>query len=163
MTIALFAGLLVFAAMSDVVSYKIPNKAVVAILAVYPVHVLASPAPVDWLLALVVFAITLLIGFGLFATGKFGAGDAKLLATVMLWAGPALAPLALIVCTVSGGLLALIVLSRLRQVFANALSAAGRQAASEALLSKEMPYGVPIALGGLVVCWALFTSSVLNG
>ena len=96
-------------------------------------------------------------------SGKFGAGDAKLLAAVMLWAGPALAPLALIVCTLSGGLLALILLSKVRVHLADALSAVGRQAASEAVLSKEMPYGVPIALGGFVVCWALFASLVLNG
>lgn len=162
-TIMVFGVLLLLAAVSDVISYKIPNKVVVAILALYPVHVLTSPAGVEWLPGLATFAVALIAGFGLFATGKFGAGDAKLLAAIMLWAGPGLAPLVVIVSAVSGGVLAVILLSPLRTTLAGALYFAGWQAASEALLSKQMPYGVPIALGGFVVCWALLGSSGLSG
>lgn len=161
--IGLFAGLLLMAAASDVISYKIPNKVILAILAVYPVHVLVSPVPVDWLLGLATFAIALALGFALFATGKFGAGDAKLLAAVMLWAGPKLALPTLLICAILGGIVALAMLTPLRLVVASALSSVGRQAASEAVLTKEIPYGVPIALSGLVVCWALFQAFAPNG
>lgn len=162
-TIVVFAGLLMLAAASDVISYKIPNKVVLAILAVYPLHVLVSPAPVDWLMGLATFAISLAIGFALFATGKFGAGDAKLLAAVLLWAGPEFAPFVAIVCAILGGILALIMLSPLRFVLAGMLASAGRQAASEAVLSKDLPYGVPIAFSGLLLCWMLYRLSALSG
>lgn len=162
-TILLCAVLLVLAAVSDVISYKIPNKVVVAILAIYPVHVLVSPVSVDWLAGLATFAVSLTIGFGLFATGKFGAGDAKLMAAVMLWAGPQLALMTVIICSLLGGLQALIMLSPIRFTIANALSSVGQPAASEALLTREMPYGLPIALSGIFVCWGLFVSSGLNG
>lgn len=162
-TLILCAGLLLLAAGSDAISHKIPNKVVIAILAVYPLHVLVSPVPVDWLGGLAAFAIALAIGFVLFATIKFGPGDAKLLAAVMLWAGPGLALPAVLVCSILGGVQALIMLTPIRFVVASALASAGRQEASEAILTRQMPYGVPIALSGLFVCWGLFVSSGLNG
>lgn len=162
-TLILCAGLLLLAAGSDAISHKIPNKVVVAILAIYPLHVLVSPVTVDWLGGLEVFGIALAIGFALFATIKFGAGDAKLMAAVMLWAGPGLALPTVFVFSILGGIQGLIMLTPIRFVIANALSSAGRQDASEAILTRQMPYGVPIALSGIFVCWGLFVSSGLNG
>lgn len=156
--VAAFAVLLAAAAVADVRTYKIPNKIVLGILVVYPLHVILSPVPVDWLMGLAVFAVSLAIGFVLFATKIFGAGDAKLIAAAMLWAGPVLAPLALLICALSGGLIALVMISPARFVIANALSSLGRESLSEAVLAKHMPYGVPIALGGLFVAWALLTA-----
>jgi len=162
-TIGLFVGLLLVAAVSDVISYKIPNTVVLSILLFYPVHVLVSPTPVDWLLGLAVFGGTLAVGFVMFATRIFGAGDAKLLAVVMLWAGPVLAPLALIICALSGGVLAMIMLSKARFVVASVLSSMGRDRLSDAFLAKHMPYGVPIALGGVFVGWALLVMRAPSG
>lgn len=158
-TVATFAGLLVAAAISDVISYKIPNKLVLGILLVYPLHVALSPVAVDWLAALALFGGTLAIGFILFATKIFGAGDAKLIAATVLWAGPALAPLALLICALSGGLVAIVMLSPLRFAVAGALSSLGRESLSNAVLAKQIPYGVPIALGGLFVAWALLAGA----
>lgn len=156
--VAAFAVLLATAAVSDIRTYKIPNKVVLGMLLVYPLHVVLSPVPVDWLMGLAVFGISLGVGFVLFATKIFGAGDAKLIAATMLWAGPVLAPLAVLICALSGGVIALVMLSPARFVIANALSSLGRDSLSEAVLAKHMPYGVPIALGGLFVAWALLTA-----
>lgn len=158
-TIGMFAGLLLAAAVSDIISYTIPNKIVITILLLYPVYVLVSPFPIAWLASLAVFAGTLGVGFVLFATKVFGAGDAKLLAATMLWAGPKLAPLALLICVLCGGLLALLMLSRLRFVVAGALSSIGKDALGDAVLAKHMPYGVPIALSGIFVGWALLMAA----
>lgn len=157
-SVAAFAALLVAAAVSDLRSYRIPNLVVLAILLLYPVHVVVSPLPVDWLVGLAVFAVSLAVGFALFATRIFGAGDAKLIAATMLWAGPVLAPPALLICALSGGVIALVMLSPVRFVIAGALSSMGRESLSEAVLAKHMPYGVPIALGGLFIAWALLTA-----
>lgn len=153
-----FAALLVIAAVSDIRTYRIPNNVVLAILLIYPVHAVVSPAPVDWLTGLAVFAAALAVGFVLFATKFFGAGDAKLIAATMLWAGPVLALPALLICALSGGILALILLSPLRFVVVNALSSISRESPGGAAPARQMPYGVPIALGGLFVAWALLTA-----
>lgn len=157
-SVACFVALLLVAAASDVVSYKIPNAVVVAILLLYPVYLVVTPANVDWPWALGVFAAAIVVGMGLSAAGIFGAGDAKLLAAVLLWAGPALAPLTLVICLIIGGVISAIMLTRFRFVLAGAFSSLGSQTLSNAMLAKNMPYGVAITVGGLFVAWVLMTS-----
>ena len=157
-SVACFVGLLLAAAASDIIFYKIPNVIVLSILLLYPVFVLVTPAEVDWLMGLAVFAGAIVFGMVLTATGVFGAGDAKLLAAVLLWAGPPLAPLALIICALVGGVLAIFMLTRARIIIAAAFSSLGSQTLSNAFLAKEMPYGVAIAAGGLFVAWVLATA-----
>lgn len=158
-SVACFVALLLVAAASDVVSYKIPNVVVLAILLLYPVYVIVTPAEVDWPWALAVFAGTIAIGMGLNAAGVFGAGDAKLLAAVLLWAGPVLAPLTLIISLIVGGVISAIMWTRVRFVLAGAFASLGSQTLSNAMLAKNMPYGVAIAAGGLFVAWVLFTAA----
>ncbi|MDH3512115.1 MAG: prepilin peptidase [Gammaproteobacteria bacterium] len=157
-SVACFVGLLLVAAASDIVSYKIPNAVVLAILLLYPVYVIVTPADVDWPWALAVFAAAIVVGIGISATGKLGAGDAKLLAAVLLWAGPALAPITLLICTFAGGALATIMLTPARFIVAGALSSLGSETLSSAMLAKNMPYGVAISAGGLFVAWVLITT-----
>lgn len=154
-SVALFMALLITAALTDIAYYKIPNVIVLAILALYPVYVLVSPAPVDWKWGLGVAAICLAIGFVLFATKIFGAGDVKLATAMLLWAGPALAPWALLICAMIGLVLAVVMLSPLRFVIAGALTSIGQRGLGDSLLAKNMPYGVAISAGGLFVGWAL--------
>lgn len=157
-SVACFAALLLVAAASDIVSYRIPNAVVLALLLLYPVYVLVTPAPVDWALALAVFAAAIVVGMGLSAAGILGAGDAKLLAVVLLWAGPVLAPLTLFICAITGGVIAAVMLTRARFILAGAFSALGSQSLSNAMLAKNMPYGVAITAGGLFVAWVLMTA-----
>jgi prepilin peptidase CpaA len=157
-SLACFVALLLVAAASDVVLYKIPNAVVLAILLLYPVYVIVTPAETDWAWALAIFAAAIVAGMGLSAAGIFGAGDAKLMAAVLLWAGPVLALLTLFICAITGGVLAAIMLSRARFVLAGAFSSLGSQTLSNAMLAKNMPYGVAITAGGLFVAWALMTT-----
>lgn len=158
-SVACFVGLLLAAAASDIVSYKIPNVVVLSILLLYPVFLLVTPAEVDWPMGLAVFAGAIAVGMVLTATGVLGAGDAKLLAAVLLWAGPSLAPLALIICALVGGVLAIFMLTPIRFFVASAFSSLGSQTLSNMMLAKNMPYGVAIAAGGLFVAWALATAA----
>lgn len=155
MSVALFMALLLAAALTDIAYYKIPNVIVLAILALYPVYVLVNPIPVDWLWALGVAAISLVIGFVLFATKIFGAGDVKLATAMLLWAGPGLAPWALIVCAMTGLVMALVMLSPLRFMIAGALTSIGQRSLGESFLAKNMPYGVAISAGGIFIGWVL--------
>lgn len=67
---------------SDLRAMRIPNKAVLALLAVFAVVGLAVLPTGQWGWAWLHFAVVLTIGFLLSLTGGFGAGDAKFAAAM---------------------------------------------------------------------------------
>ena len=79
-----FAGLLVWAAWSDLRDYIIPNRISIAIAALYPAHILATEnihiLPGALIMAAVVFAV----GFAFFALRIAGGGDVKLMTAAAL-------------------------------------------------------------------------------
>jgi prepilin peptidase CpaA len=94
----------------------------------------------------------------LFAAGIFGGGDTKLLAAIMLWAGPALAPSFLIYTMLAGGVLALAWLTPVRRLMPAAPLPAqvqGEPTVSAGGLRSRFhqptPYGAAIAAGGFYV------------
>ena len=160
---ALTAILLILAAVSDIVRYRIPNKIVYAIVAAFAVGAIfnfAWPAIVWPVLAGIAM---FLLGAGLFALGLFGGGDVKLIAAMALWTGFADLPRFLLVMGAAGGLLGLVLLlKRRRQLPATASSAATPAEPSAAPTSEapppeaprptrksHIPYGVGIAIAGL--------------
>ena len=71
-----------YVAWSDVKAMRIPNIAVLALMAIYAVvGVLVLPLQV-WAWAWLHFVVVLVIGFVLNMTGSFGAGDAKFAAAM---------------------------------------------------------------------------------
>ncbi|PID35325.1 MAG: hypothetical protein CR964_00170 [Rhodobacterales bacterium] len=67
----------IWAAWSDLARMRIPNLAVLALIAVtLPLGFLALPAE-EWLFRLINAPVVLAIGFVFFAAGAMGAGDAK--------------------------------------------------------------------------------------
>lgn len=112
--VAGFAFCLLWAAASDARGMTIPNRAVVAIAALFPIHLIARilagdlmvPVLTDGALALALAAIVLVAGFGLFAIQLIGGGDAKLAAVATLWAGSDYIGAFLIIASLAGGILA---------------------------------------------------------
>jgi len=149
--LALFLGLLVFAAIKDVTTYRIPNNVTLAIALLYPAHVLASPASIDWLGGFIVGSGMLVIGSALFSGRIIGGGDVKLMTAVTLWAGLGGIVDFVFVTALSGGALAVLMMSPLRHGLALAFERAGNEQARDAVLEKQLPYGVAIAAGGLAV------------
>jgi prepilin peptidase CpaA len=141
-----FAILLLWAAGEDMRRLIIPNWISLAVVGLYPVFALTSPAATDWLLAAGTAALVLLGGFMLFAVRLMGGGDVKLMAAVALWAGPGRLPLLISVTAIVGGVVAagLLVIRWVRS------RRQGRDAGSAV-----MPYGVAIAAGGLAVALSL--------
>jgi prepilin peptidase CpaA len=67
----------IWAALSDLKTMKIPNKAVLAMAAIWPLtgwYLVSMPT---WLWGFAIMAIVLVLGFLMYLTGTFGAGDAK--------------------------------------------------------------------------------------
>lgn len=155
MSIACFMALVLVAAASDIVMYRIPNIVVLMIIVLYPIYVLVTPGEQEWLWSLGLFALTIMVGIPLAHFRIFGGGDMKLLAGILLWAGPALAAPAVLLTMVSGGLISILMLTKVRFVIASTLSSIGRESLGKMFLAKNMPYGVGLAFGGIFVGWAL--------
>jgi prepilin peptidase CpaA len=154
--LAVLAGLMAIAAIGDWRRYKIPNElcALVAIggLGFWLAQFAAGQLTLSDLgltlaiqlgLALVVF----MVFAGLFAIGAMGGGDVKLMAALTLWIPPAQLPQTLVLIAIGGGIVSVVALFRARRKRFTAQTAAQRKDFSKV----KVPYGVAIALGGLVV------------
>jgi prepilin peptidase CpaA len=151
LVLTLFPTLVVAAAIGDLFTMRIPNwlNGTTALAVVPMAAFVGMPLDVmQW--HLLAGAVMLVVGFGLFARGYIGGGDAKLVAAVGLWIGwSSLLPF-VIVTTLAGGALAILYklweLVRveqevrdvvwLRRVFRSDL---------------ELPYGIAIATGAVWV------------
>ncbi len=144
--LGILGALVLWAAVSDLRRFVIPNACAAATAVgglVWQVAVAGSPGT-----ALLVAAGVLAVGFALFARGLFGAGDAKLMAAVSLWAGTAEILPFLIETLVIGGGLALVWVAL--GLVDRTLAAHGVPYAISP--PRRLPYGVAIAGGtGLLI------------
>ena len=96
-------GLTVAATITDLRSYRIPNRISLAVAGLFPVYVLAGFGDVGS--GLLAGGIVFVIGVFLFARGWMGGGDVKLLAAVSLWAGTELLLPMIVIVSVTGGIM----------------------------------------------------------
>jgi len=142
---ALFAALLVLAALEDLWRLRISNWICAAIIvAAFVAVILAGPVAELWQ-NVVVFAALLVIGTPLFAYGKMGGGDVKLLAATGLWFDLAAAGRMIVAVMLAGGLVAIVVII-LRTV---KWSPEARERIAILRPKGGIPYGVAIAIGAL--------------
>lgn len=137
--------LLVAASVEDCVRLRISNIIVVLVLAAAIAAAIAvEPEPRLWQ-NLLVFVGLLAIGTPMFAAGKLGGGDVKLLAAVGLWFDLMGAFRMIMAVALAGGALALFIIA-LRSFN---LSEAARQRVIVLRPKGGIPYGVAIAAGAL--------------
>ncbi len=146
--LAAFAGLVVYAACSDMARLIIPNWVSIALAAIFPIAALIAGAP------LMSIGLHLLFGFGVLALGFvlfqfniIGGGDAKLLAAVSIWTGMTAFMPFIFWTAIAGGVMALALLTA-RQL----LPVGTYPAFVDHLLKKQngIPYGVAIMVGALM-------------
>ncbi len=150
-SLVLFVAALVWGATSDLLWLRIPNWVVVTIAALYPIYVLSAAQPVAWQGALVLAGLVFAIGFALYSIRLLGGGDVKLLAVVALWAGPVQITAFMLSTAIIGGLLAMVATTPLRLLLPYMAAATGVDADVRQLMKLQIPYGVAIAAGGLIV------------
>ncbi len=153
----LFPALMVFSAMSDLVTMTISNKVSLALIAGFLViaPLVGVPLPtIGWhvLTALIVLAVT----FALFAAGWIGGGDAKLAMATSIWLGPMLTINYLLLSTVFGGVLTLTMLSMRNYPWPLMLDNVP-WIARLYRVDKGIPYGIALGFAGLSV----YPSSVI--
>jgi prepilin peptidase CpaA len=141
-----FALLLIAAAAEDALRLRISNLTVaIVIVASVAAAIIAGPQLNLWQ-NLAVFTALLLVGTPLFAAGRLGGGDVKLLAAAGLWFSIKGAATMLIAVMLAGGVLAIVVLI----LRAFSWSEAARNRAVILRPKGGIPYGVAIAAGALI-------------
>lgn len=147
--------LLLLVIIIDVHSFRIPNWLNLAIMCFFPLWVLGSGAPFDWLSSLTMASVFFGVGFGLFALKIMGGGDTKLLAVLGLYTGWSEAALALVIYTaLLGGVITLgtLMARYLLPPFFRALKM--KTIPRLFTLGEPMvPYGPAIAGAMLIVLW----------
>ncbi len=91
------------------------------------------------------------IGFAVYSFRVLGGGDVKLLAAVALWAGPVHITAFMISTAIIGGLLAMVATTPLRLLLPYMAAATRVDLDVRQLVKLQIPYGVAIAAGGLIV------------
>ena len=137
----LLGALLAAAAIEDAARLRISNLVCVAMLVLALVAMALAPPTIDLWQNFAVFAAVLTAGTFLFASGKLGGGDVKLLATLSLWFSLHGALALLSSVFLAGGLVAAAFVARRVLVGGPGLGGA---------LQTRIPYGIAIALGGTI-------------
>lgn len=141
----------VLGAMTDILSYRIPNWIPGVLIVLFAV---AAPlAGMPWETAGMhglVFLGALIFGMVLFGFNLIGGGDAKLLAAAALWMGPSHILKYALVFALVGGLFAVVLLLLRRLPMP---SGAARVPVLNQLLlpTAGMPYGVALGIGAIIV------------
>lgn len=155
---AVFAGLMLAAALWDLRKFIIPNWLNAAILLLFPVAALLLPDSFPWLSHLGAAVAGFALLAPLFFLGWLGAGDVKMFAAVAAWTGFAEFAALLVYVVFSGGLLALVLLAlRGLAPLVLRLASGPESLVPPRVLRRDgpLPYGVAIAAGGLLVAFRL--------
>lgn len=146
-----FPALMAFAASSDLLTMKIPNRVAIALVAGYLLFAFSVHAPLQTIaLHLACGALVLAITFAMFCFGWVGGGDAKLAAATSVWFGWSLVLEYGLVASVAGGLLTLgILLARQWPLPPLLLGQPWIARLHDARTG--IPYGIALAFAGLVI------------
>jgi prepilin peptidase CpaA len=151
--LAIYVFALVFAALSDLVSLRIPNWLTGALALAFPAAALIAGSGlsgVDWLSHIEAGAAMFALGAMLFACRLLGGGDVKLLAAMALWSGLHLVVPLLFLVAVIGGIFGLVVLGLRQPLVQAAILGALRRAPAFLHSKMPIPYGIPIAIAGIL-------------
>jgi len=151
--LAILAGIVTWAAISDLLSTRIPNTANAAILALWIAWAIVNPK-VAILFSLGIGITLFAFGAALFHFNMMGGGDVKFLAVLGLFAGPDEILFFLIYVSLFGGVLSILGLLQTRTsitvpVVTLVQTTRGRQ---------TVPYGAAIAAGAYIMIASLWSA-----
>ncbi|MCD7058869.1 A24 family peptidase [Pelagibacterium xiamenense] len=145
-----FPAFMLAAAISDLLTMRIPNWMVLALAAAFPVIGLAIGLPLETMLVHCLVATGfLVVAFGMFAAGWIGGGDAKLSAATALWLGLGAWLPYLLYSAVAGGVLTITMLILRRFALPPSLAGVPWVARLHDRVT-GIPYGIALAIGGLL-------------
>ena len=149
--LAVFSGYLAAAAIGDVQHFIIKDR--LNLFGFVAFVVLALPMGLslgEWGTHMAVGFAVAALAIGAFALGAFGGGDAKMIAAMGFWLGPPALLTFFIVTTLAGGVLSLVLLTGRFAARKLGLPRRPRWLRKIMRRSAGVPYGVALAVGGLV-------------
>lgn len=147
----IFAASLTAAAIEDSVRLRISNLLVLGIMAAAVVAMVLAGLDIALWQNFAVFAGLLILGTPLFAIGKMGGGDVKLLAATGLWFDLRGAMMMVASVLIAGGVLALLII--IARLFG--WSDATRERIHLLRRGGGIPYGVAISAGALIAAYVM--------
>lgn len=152
------AILSLWCAWTDVTRRRIPNAAVLALAALYPVALTSGALSGVWWAGLAVGGVLFVVGLAGFALGMIGGGDVKLAAVLGVWAGSSDFVGFVLITALTGAVLSVLILatrnSAVAHLFAHPIQA-GPQTDGRETASESVPYGVALAAGGLWIAFGM--------
>ncbi len=151
LVLGLFPAAMAFAAASDLVSMTISNRVSLALMAGF--FLVAWLTGMDWSdigRHLLAGAVVLVVAFVFFTRGWIGGGDAKLAAATALWLGFSHLLEYLLIASIAGGVITLVLL-QLRRLPMPAVLARQKWIARLHHFETGIPYGIALAVAGLMV------------
>lgn len=151
-TFLIFPALMAYAAVSDLLTMKIPNWLTGGLVILFPIMAFLVGMEISVLIYHLLAGLVLLAaGIAMFAPGWMGGGDAKLLAGIALWFGWGAALIDfLLLAAVAGGALTLIILI-MRSIPLPAFTLSWDWLQRLHYKKTGIPYGIALAGAGLVV------------
>jgi prepilin peptidase CpaA len=145
------AGLILYAAASDIARMTIPNWVSIAAAALFPPAAFLAGMPLHEIgLHIACGILVLAVGFGLFHLRVLGGGDVKVFTATAMWTGFSSLGAFLTITFIAGGALALVMLGLRRLVAPGpALPAFFNRLMDK---TRGVPYAVAIAAGALITC-----------
>lgn len=148
--LAVFPAALLVAAANDLYEFKIPNWVSIVLICAFPAAGLAVGAPPRIVIeGLLLGAGALTLGFGLYAGRIVGGGDAKLLAAMTPWIGASALGGFLFLTAIAGLVLAVVMIA-FRKMPVLPIYAHAPWLMELHARKKDLPYGVALAVGGLL-------------
>ncbi len=151
---AILSGVLICVAVGDVMNRRIPNAAVLAVVALFALWALADRGA-SLGAGLAAAAIGFGVGFVFYLMRIMGAGDVKLFAAVALFTGLSYLHLFALATVLAGGVMAVFTLAARPRRALVMFTLKGRGD-----YGRGIPYGVAIAVGGLIAVWGGLTGAL---
>jgi len=145
-----FPALMAFAASSDLLTMRISNRLVLALIIGFIVLAMVIGMPLlQFAIHLGIAALVLVVAFTFFTFGWVGGGDAKLAAATALWLGSSATVPYLIYAALGGGVLTLAIIVVRKMPLPTQLF---RFSWVQRLYNiSKIPYGIALAAAGLLV------------
>jgi prepilin peptidase CpaA len=148
--ITIFPACMVLAAAMDLTTMTVPNRIpLVLILGFVCLAPLVGLSLAEVSLQAAAATVALFIGFGMFAMGWIGGGDAKLFAATVLWLNPEALMTYIFVSAIFGGVLTLLLLAYRSYPLPPSMMSQGWISRLHEP-QEGVPYGIALAAGGLI-------------
>ncbi len=152
----IFAAIMIAAAIIDLISYRIPNALVLALIVLFVILAALNWNDVAWLSHIAAGILVFGAGLFLYAIRQMGAGDVKLLGVVALWSGVYALPALMFFVSLCGlfGMLVILVIRLILPRLQLIGTSAQRTLPRVLTKGQGIPYAIGIGPGAIIASFS---------